>query len=287
MGLSKREKKLLWCFVNIGVLLLGVKFVLPEVNQYYRASEETLQTNEFNALQAEILLAKEKELPSRLEQYKEELNEEEAYYFSKLDSEYMETWIMNISQRYPIKIEALTMEEIRMQDEEGLVEVLPIGMTIQGDEQTIIDFINALLNDRRHVVLEQLEMETTKVQIKIGVYRTEKEEDELDKILFNKPLGKDHLMKPASEEISNSEQTQVPADNSQNLSALESLITQLMRPNQEGVQSEKPTASDEDEVVSTDTEAQNKEETEGDGNEASTKNAAETTQADNSQASSQ
>ena len=289
MKLSQREKKLLWCLVNIGVLLLGVKWVFPKVNEYYQASIETLQANELNALQAEILLSQEKELPSRLEEYQKELDKEESYYFSKLDPEYMEAWIMGISQRYDINIGALNIEEVRMQDEEGIVEVLPIGMTLEGDEATLIEFLDALLNDNRHVVLEQLEMGNTTAQLKIAVYRTEKESDELDQTLFNKPLGKDHLMKPAPEESLESEteieseSTPMPEDSSSNLSALEELLSQLMRPNQEGSPLESPTASDENGAASTETEAQNKEETEGDGNEESAEITTETTQANQNQ----
>lgn len=245
MQLSKREQKLLWGLINVGVLLVGIKFVLPEVNQYYQASVEKLQKNEADALQAEILLLEEKELPSRLEQYKEELKQIESYYFAKLDEEYMQAWIMAISEKYPIQIEALTIEELHMQDEEGLVEILPIGMTVQGEEQAIIDFLDALLNSQRYVILEQLEMEQveveqveivqpkteqseieqpetgqleieqsetehpevnqeeveqlkmqqTKARIKIGTYRTQKEEDELEKTPFITPAGKDALMR--------------------------------------------------------------------------------------------
>ena len=280
MKLSQREKKLLWCLVNIGVLLLGVKWVFPKVNEYYQASVEALQENELNALQAEILLSQEKELPSRLEQYQKALDQEESYYFSKLDSEYMEAWIMGISQRYDINIGALNIEEVRMQDEEGVVEVLPIGMTIEGDEATLIEFLDALLNDNRHVVLEQLEMGNTSAQLQLAVYRTEKESDELDQTVFNKPLGKDHLMKPAPEETLESETeteiepepTPMPEESSPNLSILEELLSQLVRPNKGGTPSEQPTTDDENAAASTETEAQNQEEIEGEGNETTQAN---------------
>lgn len=280
MKLSQREKKLLWCLVNIGVLLLGVKWVFPKVNEYYQASVEALQENELNALQAEILLSQEKELPSRLEQYQKALDQEESYYFSKLDPEYMEAWIMGISQRYDINIGALNIEEVRMQDEEGVVEVLPIGMTIEGDEATLIEFLDALLNDNRHVVLEQLEMGNTSAQLQLAVYRTEKESDELDQTVFNKPLGKDHLMKPAPEETLESETeteiepepTPMPEESSPNLSILEELLSQLVRPNKGGTPSEQPTTDDENAAASTETEAQNQEEIEGEGNETTQAN---------------
>ena len=278
MKLSQREKKLLWCLVNIGVLLLGVKSVFPKVNEYYQASVEALQENEYNALQAEILLSQEKELPSRLEQYQKELDQEESYYFSKLDPEYMEAWIMGISQRYNINIEALSIEAVRMQDEEGVVEVLPIGMTLEGDEATLIEFLDALLNDNRHVVLEQLEMGNTSAQLQLAVYRTEKESDELDQTVFNKPLGKDQLMKPAPEESLESETeiepepTPMPEESSPNLSILEELLSQLVRPNQGGTSLEQPTTDDENAAASKETEVQNKEEIEGDGNETTQAN---------------
>lgn len=285
MKLSQREKQLVWCLINVGVLLLGVKWVLPEVNRYYQTSVEKVQLNENQALEAEILLAREKELPGRLEQYKKELNEEASYYFSKLDPEYMEAWIMGISQRYPINIETLNIEAIRMQDEEGMIEVLPIGMTLEGDEQTLRAFLDALLNDNRHVVLESLEMQEASAQIKIAVYRIDKESDLLDQTLFNEPLGKDYLMKPVQEEVLQDEPEQVPEQMPQDLSALEMLLNQLMRPQGDENSSEQITPSDENNTAQSETENQNQSEIEGDRNEEATETATETTQADTDQVS--
>lgn len=285
MKLSQREKQLVWCLINVGVLLLGVKWVLPAVNRYYQTSVEKVQLNENQALEAEILLAREKELPGRLEQYKKELNEEASYYFSKLDPEYMEAWIMGISQRYPINIETLNIEAIRMQDEEGMIEVLPIGMTLEGDEQTLRAFLDALLNDNRHVVLESLEMQEASAQIKIAVYRIDKESDLLDQTLFNEPLGKDYLMKPVQEEVLQDEPEQVPEQMPQDLSALEMLLNQLMRPQGDENSSEQITPSDENNTAQSETENQNQSEIEGDRNEEATETATETTQADTDQVS--
>lgn len=285
MKLSQREKQLVWCLINVGVLLLSVKWVLPEVNRYYQTSVEKLQSNENQALEAEILLAREKELPGRLEQYKKELNEEASYYFSKLDPEYMEAWIMGISQRYPINIETLNIEAIRMQDEEGMIEVLPIGMTLEGDEQTLRAFLDTLLNDNRHVVLESLEMQEASAQIKIAVYRIDKESDLLDQTLFNEPLGKDYLMKPVQEEVLQDEPEQVPEQMPQDLSALEMLLNQLMRPQGDENSSEQITPSDENNTAQSETENQNQPEIEGDRNEEATETATETTQADTDQVS--
>ena len=285
MKLSQREKQLVWCLINVGVLLLGVKWALPAVNRYYQTSVEKLQSNENQALEAEILLAREKELPGRLEQYKKELDEEASYYFSKLDPEYMEAWIMGISQRYPINIETLNIESIRMQDEEGMIEVLPIGMTLEGDEQTLRAFLDALLNDNRHVVLESLEMQEASAQIKIAVYRIDKESDLLDQTLFNEPLGKDYLMKPVQEEVLQDEPEQVPEQTPQDLSALEMLLNQLMRLQGGENSSEQITPSDENNTVQSETENQNQPEIEGDRNEEAAETATETTQADTGQVS--
>lgn len=285
MKLSQREKQLVWCLINIGVLLLGVKWVLPEVNRYYQTSVEKLQANENQALEAEVLLAREKELPGRLEQYKKELNEEASYYFSKLDSEYMEAWIMGISQKYPINIETLNIEAIRMQDEEGILEVLPIGMTIEGDEQTLRAFLDALLNDNRHVVLESLEMQEASAQIKIAVYRIDKESDLLDQTQFNEPLGKDYLMKPVEEEVVEEEPEQVQEQTPQDLSALEMLLNQLMRPQGDENSSEQATPSDENNTAQSEIDNQNQPEIEGDSNEEAAETATETTKSDTGQVS--
>ena len=282
MKLSQREKQLVWCLINIGVLLLGVKWILPEVNRYYQTSAEKLQENENQALEAEILLAREKELPGRLEQYKKELNEEASYYFSKLDPEYMEAWIMGISQKYPINIETLNIEAIRMQDEEGMMEVLPIGMTLEGDEQTLRVFLDALLNDNRHVVLESLEMQEASAQIKIVVYRIDKESDLLDQTLFNEPLGKDYLMKPAQEEVLQDEPEQVQEQTPQDLSALEMLLNQLMRPQGDENSSEQVTPSDENNTAQSETDNQNQPEIEGEQNENLKEEAAQEAQGSNS-----
>lgn len=282
MKLSQREKQLVWCLINIGVLLLGVKWVLPEVNRHYQTSVEKLQENENQALEAEILLAREKELPGRLEQYKKELNEEASYYFSKLDSEYMEAWIMGISQKYPINIETLNIEAIRMQDEEGMMEVLPIGMTLEGDEQTLRAFLDALLNDNRHVVLESLEMQEASAQIKIAVYRIDKESDLLDQTLFNEPLGKDYLMKPVQEEVLQDEPEQVQEQTPQDLSALEMLLNQLMRPQGDENSSEQATPSDENNTAQSETDNQNQPGIEGDQNEDLKEEAAQEAQGSNS-----
>lgn len=256
----------MWCFINIGVLLIGIKWVLPYINSYYQTSLENLQTNENHALEAEKLLAREKELPERLQQYKTELTQEASYYFSKLDPEYMEAWIMGISERYPINIETLNIEAVRLQDEENVIEALPIGMDVEGDEHTLLAFLDALLNDNRHVVVESLQMEATSAQIRIVVYRIYKESDLLDQIPFNTPLGKDYLMKPVQEEVLEDEPEQVPQENNQNLSTLEMILNQLMRPQGEQNASQETTSSDEN---STDqSEIDNQSGIEGDQNEA-------------------
>ena len=285
MKLSQREKQLVWCLINIGVLLLGVKWILPEANRYHQISVEKLQANENQALEAETLLAREKELPGRLEQYKKELNEEASYYFSKLDPEYMEAWIMDISQRYPINIETLNIEAIRMQDEAGIIEVLPIGMTLEGDEQTLRTFLDALLNDNRHVVLESLEMQATSAQIKIAVYRIDKESDLLDQTLFNEPLGKDFLMKPVEEEVVEEEPEQVQEQTPQDLSALEMLLNQLMRPQGGENSSEQAIPDDENNTAQSEIDNQNQSEIEGEQNENLKEEAAEATQDDAGQVS--
>lgn len=194
MRISKREQMLLWTLINISVLLLGVRIILPKVNQYYQTSVEHLELREDQRLQADILLLQEKDLPSRLQDYKEELEAVEALYFPKLDPEYIEAWIMSISKMQPIQVLDLSIEEVRMQDEEGMIEVLPIELTLGGEEQSIITFIDNLLNDGRYVSIEELSLEEGNGKVKIGIYRTDKAQDELEHISFNAPVGKSFLM---------------------------------------------------------------------------------------------
>ena len=171
MKLSQREKQLLWCLVNIGVLLLGVKWVFPKVNDYYQTALETAQTNENYALEASVLLAIEEQLPERLEQYKREFTQEASYYFAKLDSEYIEAWIMRISKQYPISIETLNIEAAHSKGEEGTIEILPVSMSLKGEEQPLIDFLNALLHNNRHVVIESLQLGEESAQVRMALTR--------------------------------------------------------------------------------------------------------------------
>lgn len=293
MKLSQREKQLVWCLINIGVLLFGVKWAFPKIYHYHQTALEKLQTNETYALEAGILLTKEKELPERLEQYKKELTHEASYYFSKLDSEYMEAWIMGISERYPINIETLNIEAARLQGEEGTMEVLPISMTLGGEELSIITFLDALLNDNRHVVVESLQLEATSAQVRMALYRIDKESDLLDHTVFNQPPGKLFSMKPVQEEIiepeieveTEPEAEQVPDENNSNLSALEMLLGQLMRPQENGNAFNQTSTNGDNQGEGIEEETQNKPEIEGDKHEDSVQEAAEDQQADTTSSS--
>ena len=287
MKLSQREKQLVWCLINISVLLFGVKWAFPKINYYHQTALEKLQTNETYALEAEILLSKEKELPERLEQYKKELTQEASYYFSKLNPEYMEAWIMGISERYPINIGTLNIEAARLQGEEGTMEVLPISMALEGDEPSIIAFLDALLNDNRHVVVESVQMDGASAQVRIALYRIDKESDPLDDTVFNQPPGKLFLMKPVQEEMIEPEidadiepeAEPVPEENNQNISALEMLLNQLMRPQENEHASNQTSTNDNNQEEDIEKETQNKPEIEGDKHEDLPQEAAEGAQA--------
>ncbi|MBU3810637.1 MAG: hypothetical protein H9893_03135 [Candidatus Niameybacter stercoravium] len=285
MKLSQREKQLVWCLINISVLLFGVKWAFPKINYYHQTALEKLQTNETYALEAEILLSKEKELPERLEQYKKELTQEASYYFSKLDPEYMEAWIMGISERYPINIETLNIEAARLQGEEGTMEVLPINMTLKGEEPSIIAFLDALLNDNRHVVVESVQMDGASAQVRMALYRIDKESDPLDDTVFNQPPGKDFLMKqeeiiePEIEMEVEPELEQVPEENNSNISALEMLLGQLLRPQENGNASNQTSTNGDNQGQDIE-ETQNKPEIEGDKHEGSAQEGAESAQAE-------
>ena len=195
MRISKREQVLIWIFVNISLFLLGSRIVLPKANAYYQTAVDHLQLSEEKRLQAEILLLEEKDLPNRLEHYQEGLNQIETLYFSKLNPEYIEAWIMSISKKQSIQVLSLNIEEPRIQDEEGTVEVLPVELTLSGEEQALITFIDHLLNDGRYVAIEELSLEEGTGKVKIGIYRTDKAKDALEHIPFNTPTGKTFLMR--------------------------------------------------------------------------------------------
>lgn len=284
MKLSQREKQLLWGLINIGVLLFGVKVAFPKINDYHQAALEKLQTNENYALEAEILLGREKELPENLEQYKTELAEEASYYFSKLDSEYMEAWIMEISKRYPINIRSLNIEAAHSLGEDSVIEVLPISMALEGEEQTLITFLDALVQGNRHVVIESLQLDATSAQVRMALYRIEKESDPLDETPFNQPPGKISLIKPPQEEVIEPEiepeKEQTPEEDNSNLSALENLLGQLLRPQENGNSEGQPPTNGGNEGADPQEEIQNKSEIEGDKDENAAQALPEGTQAE-------
>lgn len=193
MKISKREKMLLWVLVNVGVLLIGVRLLIPKVNDYYQSSIQTLMLREEQQLLANNLLLEEETIPIRLTKYEEEKKRLESPYFSRLDLEYIQSWIIKISKMQAINIKSMTIEEPRTNIEEK-VDKLPIALTLEGETRAITAFINNVLNSNRHVVVEELSLSPGVASIQLVLYRTDKMTDELEQTPFDLPIGKPFFM---------------------------------------------------------------------------------------------
>lgn len=193
MKISKREQMLLWALVNVGVLLIGVRLLIPKVNHYYQSSIQTLMLREEQQLLANNLLLEEETIPIRLTKYEEEKKRLESPYFSRLDLEYIQSWIIKISKMQAINIKSMTIEEPRTNIEEK-VDKLPIALTLEGETRAITAFIHNVLNSNRHVVVEELSLSPGVASIQLVLYRTDKMTDELEQTPFNLPIGKPFFM---------------------------------------------------------------------------------------------
>ena len=193
MKISKREQILLWTLINVGVLLIGVRLLTPKVSHYYQLSTQTLMLREEQQLLANSLLLEEETLPIRLAKYQEEQKVLESPYFSKLDLEYIQSWIIKISKMQTVNIKSMAIEEPRKNIEEK-IDILPIELTLGGETKAIAAFIHGILNSKRHVVVEELTLSPGAAKVKLALYRTDKITDELDGTQFSLPIGKTFFM---------------------------------------------------------------------------------------------
>lgn len=119
MKLSNSEKTLIWLFVNVTTLMLGMKVLLPKVQADYMLAQQEVLIYREKSLQVEELLALAPVIDERLEENRQKVDRRIVPFWDIRDTEYIDIWLRKIARSSQSTISTLEIGQATVMEVQG------------------------------------------------------------------------------------------------------------------------------------------------------------------------